>query len=101
MIFLNMEITVHEKEIKLLEKEKLHWVAKSKCYADFTEILRQNKCVGDLLGRELDILLLWHQIPNSKWGDKNKKMAKWMELKVKKPPFLLLGQMQMRKSCWK
>ena len=49
--------------------------------------MRQNKRVEDLLGKELDILLVWHQIPKSEWGDKKKKMAKWIELKDKKPPF--------------
>ncbi len=78
---------MRDKEIKIIEKDKLHWIAMAKCAADATEILTKNKRNEDLLVRELDILLFWHQIPKSECSDKKQKLAKWIELKVKKPPF--------------
>ncbi len=46
-------------------------------YAEDTfTVLKRNKCVDDLIGKELDILLLWYQIPNSEWGNKKKNFLK-------------------------
>ncbi len=55
---------MRDKEIKIIEKDKLHWIAMAKCAADATEILTKNKRnEEDLLVRELDILLFL--APNS------------------------------------
>ncbi len=89
-------MSMHDKEIKLMRRDKLHQIAMAKCSTGATEILAKNKRNEDLLVREHDILLLWHQIPKSECSDKGKKLLKWMELKDMKPPFLLPGQMQMR-----
>ncbi len=92
MIFKSMEILVHDKEIKLMQKDKLHWIAMAKCSTDARKILAKNKRNEDLLVRELDILLLWFQIPKSECSDKKKKLVKWMELKDKKHLFCSLDR---------
>ncbi len=47
-----------------------------KFFIDAAEKLRKNKSNRDLLGRELDTLLLWNWVPKSKWGDqKNGKVG--------------------------
>ncbi len=42
-IFKSMDISVYDKEIKLMEEDKLYWVAMAKCSADAAEILTKIK----------------------------------------------------------
>ncbi len=82
-----MEISVQEKEIKAMEKEKAHRISMQQYAEAAFTVLQKNKRINDLIVKELDILLLWYKIPKIKWCDKKKKLEKWNEVKDRKPPF--------------
>ncbi len=70
--FKSMQISVREKEMKMIEKEKAHWIAVQQYAEEAFTVLKKNKSVDDLIVKELGVLLLWYQIPKSKWGDTKK-----------------------------
>ncbi len=85
--FKSMEISVREKEIKPMEKEKAHRISMQQYAEEAFAMLQKNKSFNDLIVKELDILLLWYKMPKIEWGDKKKKLEKWNEVKDRKPPF--------------
>ncbi len=40
------------------------------------QVVTKNKSINELILEEVDIILLWYQIPKSEWGDKKKKLKK-------------------------
>ncbi len=59
---------------------KKEWHFFERCAKEGAEILKNNKPVEDLTAVELEKLLLMHQIPKSKMGNKNDKIEKWKRI---------------------
>ncbi len=55
-----------------MEKDKAHQIAVQQHAEEFFTVLKKIKSLDDLIGKDLDILLLWYQFPKSKWGNQKK-----------------------------
>ncbi len=73
-----------EEDIKKLQQSKKEQQFLEKCVVEENEILANNKPVAELSVVELEELLLMHQIPKAKKGNKNDKLVKWKEILLSK-----------------
>mmetsp|Transcript_448 Transcript_448/g.897 ORF Transcript_448/g.897 Transcript_448/m.897 type:complete len:213 (+) Transcript_448:207-845(+) len=75
-----------KEEISKMEVEKKKRLLFEKWSVEGLAVLDQKKAVNDLIGSELEKLLLMYHIPKAKHGNKGEKKKKWEEIKQRNEP---------------
>ncbi len=93
-----MKIPVCKDEIEM-EMNKVHQ-SMTETTGKALTVSEMKKESSNLLGKEIEHLLVLQNVPKGEWGDKKTKLKMWMRLKNAKPLFFIIKQM-MSRNCWK